>query len=113
MIKTQQENERKKPRLIKKINFKGLAIGDGLMDISVQNDYGSLLYSIGLIDSRAKAVFDAEREKFLALIGQEEWVKAFQVGIYIQEDHGGNLKGQSHEIYDLAFFALNRFVRLD
>jgi hypothetical protein len=74
-----QENQRLKSRPIKKINFRGLAIGDGLMDPAVQCDYASFLYSIGLIDLSAKALFQAEQDKMIDLIGQKEWLKAFEV----------------------------------
>ena len=55
---------------VKIINFRGMAIGDGLMDPATQNDYGSCLYGIGLLDAGQKALFDAERDKLVALIGQ-------------------------------------------
>jgi vitellogenic carboxypeptidase-like protein len=61
------------------INFRGLAIGDGLIDPATQNDYGSFLYDIGLIDAEAKATFDAERDKLRDFIGAKEWLKAFEV----------------------------------
>ena len=64
---------------VKIINFRGMAIGDGLMDPATQNDYGSFLYGIGLLDAGQKALFDAERDKLVALIGQKEWLKAFDV----------------------------------
>jgi hypothetical protein len=79
-----QENQRLKSRPIKKINFRGLAIGDGLMDPAVQCDYASFLYGIGLIDLSAKAIFQAEQDKMIDLIGQKEWLKAFEVPVLVQ-----------------------------
>jgi hypothetical protein len=49
------------------------------MDPAVQCDYASFLYGIGLIDLNAKAVFQAEQDKMTDLIGQKEWLKAFEV----------------------------------
>jgi hypothetical protein len=49
------------------------------MDPAVQCDYASFLYGIGLIDLSAKAVFQAEQDKMIDLIGQKEWLKAFEV----------------------------------
>ncbi len=49
------------------------------MDPAVQCDYASFLYGIGLIDLSGKAVFQAEQDKMIDLIGQKEWLKAFEV----------------------------------
>jgi hypothetical protein len=49
------------------------------VDPAVQCDYASFLYGIGLIDLSAKAVFQAEQDKMIDLIGQKEWLKAFEV----------------------------------
>jgi hypothetical protein len=53
------------------------------MDPAVQCDYASFLYGIGLIDLSAKAVFQAEQDKMIDLIGQKEWLKAFEVLVQI------------------------------
>lgn len=47
-----------------KINLKGLAIGDGLIDAETQYNYGDYFYNVGLIDEAQKALF-VEQENLM------------------------------------------------
>ncbi|CAG7637595.1 unnamed protein product [Allacma fusca] len=59
-----------------KINFKGLILSSPYIDPMIQADYGSFLYSHGMIDDQARKHFDEERLRFQELSAVKDWVKA-------------------------------------
>uniref|UniRef100_A0A8C8BSF4 Probable serine carboxypeptidase CPVL n=1 Tax=Oncorhynchus tshawytscha TaxID=74940 RepID=A0A8C8BSF4_ONCTS len=63
-----------------KINFKGVAIGDGLCDPELMlGGYGDFLYQTGLIDMLQKQYVEQQTASGVQLIQQEKWVAAFEV----------------------------------
>ncbi|XP_064814273.1 probable serine carboxypeptidase CPVL isoform X1 [Oncorhynchus masou masou] len=63
-----------------KINFKGVAIGDGLCDPELMlGGYGDFLYQTGLIDMLQKQYVEQQTASGVQLIQQEKWVEAFEV----------------------------------
>ncbi|XP_077384249.1 putative serine carboxypeptidase CPVL [Festucalex cinctus] len=63
-----------------KINFKGMAIGDGLCDPEMMlGGYGEFLYQTGMIDEGQKQYVDKQTDLGVALIQQKKWVEAFEV----------------------------------
>ena len=63
-----------------KINFKGVAIGNGLVDPENQlPHYGQLMYSFGLVDSVQKDYIDLQTSRAVALIKKGEFYEAFQI----------------------------------
>lgn len=58
------------------INFKGLAIGDGIIDPINQLDYGSLLFQLGFIDANALAIFVEYQQQAKLLIEQGQYLAA-------------------------------------
>ncbi|XP_037072651.1 venom serine carboxypeptidase-like isoform X2 [Pollicipes pollicipes] len=71
--KIHQEN----PKADLKINMKGMAIGDGLVDPINMLNYGDLLYSIGLVDANQKEFFTQKAEETAQLITQGDFMGAF------------------------------------
>uniref|UniRef100_A0AAZ3RYX5 Serine carboxypeptidase CPVL n=1 Tax=Oncorhynchus tshawytscha TaxID=74940 RepID=A0AAZ3RYX5_ONCTS len=62
-----------------KINFKGVAIGDGLCDPELMlGGYGDFLYQTGLIDMLQKQYVEQQTASGVQLIQQEKWVAAFE-----------------------------------
>ncbi|XP_017281911.1 probable serine carboxypeptidase CPVL [Kryptolebias marmoratus] len=63
-----------------KINFKGMAIGDGLCDPEgMLGGYGDFLYQTGMIDELQKQYVDKQTQLAIRLIQQQKWVEAFKV----------------------------------
>ncbi|XP_069504347.1 probable serine carboxypeptidase CPVL [Ambystoma mexicanum] len=63
-----------------KINFKGVAIGDGLCDPEVMlGGYAEFLYQAGMADEKQKAVVQQRTDLAVLYIQQEKWVEAFEV----------------------------------
>ncbi|XP_024124233.1 probable serine carboxypeptidase CPVL [Oryzias melastigma] len=63
-----------------KINFKGMAIGDGLCDPEVMlQGYGEFLYQTGMIDDFQKQYVEKQTDFGVQLIQQQKWVEAFEV----------------------------------
>ncbi|XP_030014859.1 putative serine carboxypeptidase CPVL [Sphaeramia orbicularis] len=63
-----------------KINFKGMAIGDGLCDPELMlGGYGEFLYQTGMIDELQKEYVIQQTDIGVKLIQQQKWVEAFQV----------------------------------
>ncbi|KOB76530.1 Carboxypeptidase [Operophtera brumata] len=60
----------------KRINLKGLAIGNGYCDPINQLDYGSYLYQHGLLDNNQRDVFKQYQDQIKQLIRRESWVRA-------------------------------------
>jgi len=63
----------------RKINFQGMAIGDGLCDPVSMTDYGNFLYGVGLLDAVQKEEFKKQSEMAVDFIHNKEWIKAFEV----------------------------------
>lgn len=63
-----------------KINFKGMAIGDGLCDPELMlGGYGEFLYQTGMIDERQKEYVNQQTDLGVKLIQEQKWVDAFKV----------------------------------
>nr|XP_057941582.1 probable serine carboxypeptidase CPVL [Doryrhamphus excisus] len=63
-----------------KINFKGMAIGDGLCDPEMMlGGYGEFLYQTGMIDEVQKQYVIKQTDLGVKLIQQQEWLEAFKV----------------------------------
>jgi len=60
-----------------KINLKGVAIGDGLVDPINQLDYGDMLYGVGLVDAEQRNYFTEAANKTASLISQGRYLDAF------------------------------------
>ncbi|KAF8766511.1 putative serine carboxypeptidase CPVL like protein [Argiope bruennichi] len=66
-----------KERLSSKINFKGIAIGNGLCDPETMMDYSPYLYQLGLIDRKQAAVLQNLSDSILQHIRRNEYYEAF------------------------------------
>eukprot|EP00095_Tigriopus_kingsejongensis_P005515 maker-scaffold282_size228295-snap-gene-0.10 protein:Tk05515 transcript:maker-scaffold282_size228295-snap-gene-0.10-mRNA-1 annotation:"probable serine carboxypeptidase cpvl precursor" len=66
------------PTAKQKINFKGMAIGDGLCDPVSMTNYGDFLFGIGLIDEEDRAYFRKVSKIQIELISSGKWLEAFQ-----------------------------------
>uniref|UniRef100_A0A672I3B6 Probable serine carboxypeptidase CPVL n=1 Tax=Salarias fasciatus TaxID=181472 RepID=A0A672I3B6_SALFA len=63
-----------------KINFKGMAIGDGLCDPEeMLGGYGEFLYQTGMIDDFQKQYVNKQTDLGVQLIRQQKWLEAFKV----------------------------------
>ncbi|XP_028836518.1 putative serine carboxypeptidase CPVL [Denticeps clupeoides] len=63
-----------------KINFKGVAIGDGLCDPEMMlGGYGDFLYQTGMVDELQKQYVDQQTDLGVRYIQQQKWVEAFEV----------------------------------
>ncbi|XP_077455796.1 putative serine carboxypeptidase CPVL [Stigmatopora argus] len=63
-----------------KINFKGMAIGDGLCDPEMMlGGYGEFMYQTGMIDEVQKQYVNKQSDLGVQLIQQKKWVEAFEV----------------------------------
>ncbi|KAF4532133.1 hypothetical protein B566_EDAN004139 [Ephemera danica] len=62
-----------------KINFQGMAIGNGLMDPEHMLHYGDYLYQLGIIDSNARDFFHTKEQEGATAIKNGDWEKAFEV----------------------------------
>ena len=67
------------PKATKKINLKGMAIGDGLCDPISMTNYGDFLLNIGLIDEVDRTYFKGVQQILENFIKQKKWVDAFRV----------------------------------
>ncbi|XP_061442030.1 probable serine carboxypeptidase CPVL [Rhineura floridana] len=63
-----------------KINFKGIAIGDGLCDPEMMlGGYAQLLYQIGLVDDKQREFVQQQTDLVAIYIQQKKWREAFEV----------------------------------
>ncbi|XP_072534827.1 probable serine carboxypeptidase CPVL [Salminus brasiliensis] len=63
-----------------KINFKGMAIGDGLCDPELMmGGYADFLYQTGLVDEQQKQYVKLQTDAGVRLIQQQRWIEAFEV----------------------------------
>jgi vitellogenic carboxypeptidase-like protein len=63
-----------------KINLKGVAIGDGLVDpVNMFNGYGDLLYQFGMVDENEKAHIDNETGRGVEFMRSGDFYDAFLV----------------------------------
>lgn len=60
-----------------KINFQGMAIGNGLSDPEHMLKYGDYLYQLGLIDSNTRELFHEKENLTRQYIQEKQWGKAF------------------------------------
>ncbi|CAB3363428.1 Hypothetical predicted protein [Cloeon dipterum] len=66
------------PTAALKINFQGMAIGNGLIDPEHMLHYGDYLYQLGLIDLNAKREFHKVEARGIAAIQRKDWDAAFE-----------------------------------
>uniref|UniRef100_A0A8C2H302 Probable serine carboxypeptidase CPVL n=1 Tax=Cyprinus carpio TaxID=7962 RepID=A0A8C2H302_CYPCA len=65
-----------------KINFKGVAIGDGLCDPELMlGGYADFLYQTGLVDELQRQHVQMQTDAGVKLIQEQRWVEAFQVSV--------------------------------
>uniref|UniRef100_A0A8B9KVC7 Probable serine carboxypeptidase CPVL n=1 Tax=Astyanax mexicanus TaxID=7994 RepID=A0A8B9KVC7_ASTMX len=63
-----------------KINFKGVAIGDGLCDPELMlGGYADFLYQTGMIDELQMQYVKLQTDSGVRLIQQQRWIEAFEV----------------------------------
>ncbi|GLG97065.1 Venom serine carboxypeptidase [Gryllus bimaculatus] len=62
-----------------KINFQGMAIGNGLSDPVHMLKYGDYLYQLGLIDNNTKDLFHQQEDLGRKYIQEKRWDDAFNV----------------------------------
>uniref|UniRef100_A0A8C4TK92 Probable serine carboxypeptidase CPVL n=1 Tax=Erpetoichthys calabaricus TaxID=27687 RepID=A0A8C4TK92_ERPCA len=63
-----------------KINFKGIAIGDGLCDPEMMlGGYAEFMYQTGIVDEKQKEFVKQQTDLGVMYIQQKKWVKAFEV----------------------------------
>uniref|UniRef100_G3NZR7 Probable serine carboxypeptidase CPVL n=1 Tax=Gasterosteus aculeatus aculeatus TaxID=481459 RepID=G3NZR7_GASAC len=63
-----------------KINFMGMAIGDGLCDPELMlGGYGDFMYQTGMIDEHQRQYVVQQTDLGVTLIQQQKWIEAFQV----------------------------------
>ncbi|XP_063389056.1 venom serine carboxypeptidase-like [Cydia fagiglandana] len=67
---------KKNPTAETKINLKGLAIGNGVVNPEHQLLYGSFLYQIGLIDLNERIIFEKNEAKAVNYIRNSQWIEA-------------------------------------
>ncbi|XP_074918526.1 putative serine carboxypeptidase CPVL isoform X6 [Chelonoidis abingdonii] len=66
-----------------KINFKGVAIGDGFCDPEMMlGGYAQFLYQIGLVDEKQREYVQQQTDLGVIYIQQKKWMKAFEVLLY-------------------------------
>ncbi|XP_063054561.1 probable serine carboxypeptidase CPVL [Engraulis encrasicolus] len=71
---------RNNPSAKTKINFRGVAIGDGLCDPELMlGGYGEFLFQTGLVDEKQKLYVEQQTDLGVTYIQQQRWVEAFQV----------------------------------
>jgi vitellogenic carboxypeptidase-like protein len=64
---------------VPRINFKGVAIGDGLCDPETMFHYSEYLYQIGLLDEKEAAYFRGQEDQAVAHIKQGQFLDAFHI----------------------------------
>ncbi|XP_018430107.1 PREDICTED: probable serine carboxypeptidase CPVL [Nanorana parkeri] len=63
-----------------KINFKGIAIGDGLCDPEgMLGGYADFLYQTGMVDENQKDYVQKQTDMAISYIKQQKWIDAFDV----------------------------------
>lgn len=63
-----------------KINFKGMAIGDGLSDPqTMMPQYATFMYSLGLLDEQQRAYFQSMSDKAVVYINDKKFLDAFMI----------------------------------
>ncbi|XP_036438855.1 probable serine carboxypeptidase CPVL [Colossoma macropomum] len=63
-----------------KINFKGVAIGDGLCDPELMmGGYADFLYQTGMVDELQRQYVKMQTDAGIKLIQQQRWIEAFEV----------------------------------
>ncbi|XP_062619799.1 probable serine carboxypeptidase CPVL isoform X1 [Saccostrea cucullata] len=68
------------PQAKTKINFKGMAIGDGLCDPeTMMGQYATFMYSIGLLDEKQRAYFQGMTDKATIYIRGKNFKAAFDI----------------------------------
>ncbi|PNF39003.1 Venom serine carboxypeptidase [Cryptotermes secundus] len=91
----------KNPGAKQVINFKGMAIGNGLCDPEHMLKYGDYLYQIGLIDVNGRTVFHKMEDVAMKYIQEKKWNEAFDVfdKLLNGDVHGGTV------LYNLTGFS--------
>uniref|UniRef100_A0A671L247 Probable serine carboxypeptidase CPVL n=1 Tax=Sinocyclocheilus anshuiensis TaxID=1608454 RepID=A0A671L247_9TELE len=69
-----------------KINFKGVAIGDGVCDPELMlGGYADFLYQTGLVDELQRQHVQMQTDAGVKLIQEQRWMEAFQVSMINQD----------------------------
>ncbi|CAJ0918976.1 unnamed protein product [Ranitomeya imitator] len=67
-----------------KINFKGIAIGDGLCDPEVMlAGYADFMFQTGIVDENQKAYVQQQCDLAIYYIQQQKWIDSFDVNVEI------------------------------
>lgn len=75
--KIHMENQ-KSPKV--SINFKGMAIGDGLCDpVTMMDKYASFMYNLGMLDELQRDYFQSMTDKAVQYIQHEQYLDAFTI----------------------------------
>jgi len=69
---------KKNPTAEKHINFKGMAIGDGLTEPRNMTNYGDMLYGFGLLGDHMHQEFLTIQAKINQLMDEKQWMAAFK-----------------------------------
>lgn len=94
----------KNPGAQLKINFKGMAIGNGLCDPVHMTAYGDYLYQIGLIDDIAKARFTQAENDLVDFIKQKKWKDAFNAFDHLLNEDLTNSTSYFRNVTGFSFY---------
>ncbi|ESO82474.1 hypothetical protein LOTGIDRAFT_134569 [Lottia gigantea] len=68
------------PKAKIKINYKGMAIGDGLCDPETMMDkYANFMYNIGTLDENQRDFFQSQTDQAIQFIKQRKFLQAFRI----------------------------------
>ena len=95
VYKIHEEN----PQAKNKINLKGMAIGDGLIDPYNQWDYGSVMYQVGLIDERQLEYVNLQAQLARRAIELKQYLVAYGLFSNILDNFYANATGL-HDVYN-------------
>mgnify|MGYP001107193168 FL=1 len=87
------------PQAKKKINLKGMAIGDGLIDPINQWDYGPVMYQVGLIDERQLEYVNLQTQLARRAIELGQYTLAYDLFGNIIDNFYSNATGL-HDVYN-------------
>jgi vitellogenic carboxypeptidase-like protein len=82
-----------------KINLKGMAIGDGLIDPYNEWDYGPVMYQVGLIDERQLEYVNLQTRLARNAIELKQYLEAYALFSQVLDEFYTNATGL-HDVYD-------------